>query len=116
MVVFEKVDKSVQYSFPDYINAGLQLALVTCIDFTASNGKFTSKESLHYCDLRTRSVYEKALSEVASILMDYDYDKLVPVYGFGARVYHPSLNTNDKVHHCFPINGRVDNPNLYGVE
>lgn len=48
--------------------------------------------------------------------MDYDYDKLVPVYGFGARVNHPSLNSQDKVHHCFPINGRVDNPNLYGIE
>lgn len=42
MVVFDVVDKSIQYSFTDYINANLQLALVTCIDFTASNGRITS--------------------------------------------------------------------------
>jgi len=62
MAIFDKVDKSIQYSFSDYINANLQLSLVTCIDFTASNGKIISKESLHYCDQRTQSVYEKALS------------------------------------------------------
>ena len=115
-MIFEEIKNSVQYSFTDYINANLQLALVTCIDFTASNGKPTSKDSLHYCDKRTQSVYEKALSEVTNILMNYDYDKLVPVYGFGARVSHPNLNTGEKVHHCFPINGRVDNPNLYGID
>ena len=32
-----------------------------------------------------------ALAEVLSILIDYDYDKLVPVYGFGAKVNHPNL-------------------------
>jgi len=116
MVVFENIKKSLQYSFTDYINANLQLALVECIDFTASNGKANSKDSLHYCDLKTQSVYEKALFEVTSILMNYDYDKLVPVYGFGARVSHPNLDTKDKVHHCFPINGHVDNPNLYGID
>ena len=42
MVVFDMVDKSIQYSFTDYINANLQLALVTCIDFTASNGRISS--------------------------------------------------------------------------
>lgn len=77
----------------DYINANLQLALVTCIDFTASNGKPTSKDSLHYSKGLTKSVYEKALTEVTNILMDYDYDKLVPVYGFGAKVQHPTLNS-----------------------
>jgi hypothetical protein len=93
IVEFESVKKSIQYSFSDYINANLQLALVTCIDFTASNGKATSKESLHYCNNQTQSVYEKALTEVTNILMNYDYDKLVPVYGFGARVKHPNLDS-----------------------
>lgn len=71
---------------------------------------------MHYVDKATKSVYEKALSEVTNILMDYDYDKLVPVYGFGAKVNHPNLNSEGKVHHCFPINGNVSNPNLYGNE
>jgi len=116
MVVFDNIKKSVQYSFSDYINANLQLSLVSCIDFTASNGIASTKESLHYCNDKTQSVYEKALTEVTNILMNYDYDKLVPVYGFGARVKHPNLDTARKVHHCFPINGRVDNPNLYGID
>lgn len=50
---------------------------------------------------------------MASILLDYDYDKLVPVYGFGAKVKHPTFNSENKVHHCFPINGDETNPNLY---
>jgi hypothetical protein len=48
--------------------------------------------------------------------MDYDYDKLVPVYGFGAKVNHPNLSSEGKVHHCFPINGNTANPNLYGID
>jgi len=53
---------------------------------------------------------------VTNILINYDYDKLVPVYGFGAKVKHPNLDSEGKVHHCFPINGNMDNPNLLGVE
>lgn len=48
--------------------------------------------------------------------MDYDDDKLVPVYGFGAKVNHYSLNTKGKVSHCFPINGKIDYPNLYKID
>ena len=44
--------------------------------------------------------------------MDYDADKLVPVYGFGAKTRMPTLNTGKHVHHCFPINGDTDDPNL----
>lgn len=51
------------------------------------------------------SPYEEALYEVSKILLDYDYDKLVPVYGFGAKVGLPTFNTNGLVHHCFPLNG-----------
>lgn len=53
---------------------------------------------------------------MANILLDYDYDKLVPVYGFGAKVKHPTLNTENKVHHCFPINCNVENPNIFQLD
>ena len=49
-------------------------------------------------------------------MLDYDYDKLVPVFGFGAKVKHPMLNTENKVHHCFPINCNFENPNLYQLD
>jgi hypothetical protein len=45
--------------------------------------------------------------------LDYDNDKLVPTFGFGAKVNMPSFNTGTKVHHCFPLNGSDSNPNLY---
>ena len=45
--------------------------------------------------------------------MDYDADKLVPTYGFGAKVRFDSFNTNEKTHHCFPINGNHIDPNLF---
>ena len=61
MVVFENVKVAIEYSFIDYIKANLQLSLVTCIDFTASNGTPNKPESLHYFDHRTKSHYEKAL-------------------------------------------------------
>jgi len=48
MVIFDGMKKSIQYSFTDYIQANLQLSLVTCIDFTASNGTPTRPDSLHY--------------------------------------------------------------------
>ena len=88
---------------------------MTCIDFTASNGIPTDKKSLHHT-VGGQSPYEKALSSVANILLDYDYDKLVPVYGFGAKVKHPTLNTENKVHHCFPINCNIENPNIFQLD
>ena len=48
--------------------------------------------------------------------MDYDYDKLVPVYGFGSKVALPTFNSGGKVHHCFPLNGKVKNPNVFQKE
>lgn len=48
--------------------------------------------------------------------MDYDADKLVPVYGFGAKVRMRTFATGTNVHHCFPINGNQENPNLYQVD
>jgi hypothetical protein len=60
-VVFENVKVAVEYCFIDYIKSNLQLCLVTCIDFTASNGTPSKADSLHYFDNKTKSHYEKAL-------------------------------------------------------
>ena len=49
-------------------------------------------------------------------MLDYDNDKLVPTFGFGAKVNMPTFNTNNKVHHCFPINGSDVNPNLFQLD
>lgn len=37
--------------------AGMQMALVICIDFTGSNGIPKSPNSLHYCGFNSKSQY-----------------------------------------------------------
>lgn len=43
--------------------------------------------------------------------MNYDSDKLVPMYGFGAVL--PGQN---QVNHCFPLSLNGSDPNAYQVE
>lgn len=52
---------------------------------------------------------------MGDILINYDSDKLVPMYGFGGI---PKMqNMHDKfVSHCFPLTGDVNNPNAIEVE
>lgn len=48
--------------------------------------------------------------------MDYERDKSIPTYGFGAKVFLPNFNSEGKVSQCFPINGDITNPNLKHVD
>lgn len=99
----------------DYYTNGMDMAMVVCIDFTASNGILNAPSSKHYFTPTQPSMYERALHEVCSIVLDYDKDKLVPVFGFGAKVNLPNFNSGGMVHHCFPLNGSTDNPNAFQV-
>ena len=111
------VQRYVKNNFVDYVYAGLQMLLITCIDFTASNGIAKAPTSLHYFQPNVkRSQYEEALEEVSKILLDYDSDKLVPVYGFGAKCNFPTFNSYGKVNHCFPLNGNSENAHVFHVE
>lgn len=60
-VGFRAVKRYVKSTFTDYLAAGLQLMLITCIDFTASNGSAKSPTSLHYITANKKSPYEEAL-------------------------------------------------------
>jgi hypothetical protein len=115
-VKFMGVKRYIKSSFTDYIAAGLQLMLIIAIDFTASNGSPKSPSSLHFISSTKRSTYEIALEEVSNILLDYDYDKQVPVYGFGAKCTMPTFNSYGQIHHCFPLNGDENNAHVYMVE
>ena len=110
---FQNVKRYTRHDFSDYLMAGMQMALVVCLDFTASNGIPSNSSSLHYTTAHKKSKYEEALKEVTNIVMDYDADKLVPTYGFGAKVRMPNFHTGTAVHHCFPLNGNTENPNFY---
>ena len=44
------------------------------------------------------------MKAVGEILLDYDDDKKVPMFGFGAKPLFPNMYTK-KVMHCFPLTG-----------
>jgi hypothetical protein len=46
-----------KYDFTDYLTSGMQMAMVVCIDFTASNGIQTAPTSLHYHSAVKKSQY-----------------------------------------------------------
>jgi hypothetical protein len=100
-----------EITFLDYINNGVRIALDIGIDFTASNGHPDDKISLH-CrrpDM-PRNPYDRAILSCASIMANYDYDQLFPVYGFGAII----KETKDLAM-CFNINFKED-PNIKFVD
>eukprot|EP00735_Rhodelphis_limneticus_P014685 TRINITY_DN8755_c0_g1::TRINITY_DN8755_c0_g1_i1::g.23877::m.23877 TRINITY_DN8755_c0_g1::TRINITY_DN8755_c0_g1_i1::g.23877 ORF type:complete len:524 (+),score=111.99,sp/Q8BT60/CPNE3_MOUSE/38.67/3e-113,Copine/PF07002.11/5.6e-42,C2/PF00168.25/3.1e-10,C2/PF00168.25/3.6e-14,vWA-TerF-like/PF10138.4/0.0019 TRINITY_DN8755_c0_g1_i1:163-1734(+) len=88
-------------SFVDYLKGGLELNLSIAIDFTASNGTPTDPSSLHYVSPMPNQ-YQQAIRAVGDILMEYDSDKIVPVFGFGGMP--PGRSTS----HCFPLSGDGD--------
>lgn len=125
-----------QPSFLDFVRGGLNLNLHVGIDFTASNGDpKLDPNSLHFmgggCSSSTnpnicvnngknasnalngyapsQNQYERVLSAVGYILREYDSDKIIPAYGFGAKCQdllnsapgNPQYHT---VSHCFPLN------------
>ena len=99
-------------TFLDYINKGVKIDLDIGIDFTGSNGMPDEKDSLHYWgEGEKRNPYERAILSCASIMANYDYDQLFPVYGFGAKI----KGQGNKVNHCFNINFKED-PNIKFVE
>lgn len=102
-------------SFIDYLRGGEQLNLITAIDFTGSNGVPTQPNSLHYMNPSGPNEYQQTILSVGNIILAYDNDKSVPVYGFGGKPHFPTLNSN-VVSHCFPCTGDVNKPQVHGLE
>ena len=59
--------------------------------------------------------YQKAIMAVGNILLDYDYDKMIPAFGFGAKTNFPQLHSNTTTH-CFPLSGRNDILQAAGID
>ena len=100
-----------EITFLDYILKGVRIGLNIGIDFSQSNKPTDDPSSLH-CLLKEKrpNPYERAILSCAKILEYYDYNKLFPVYGFGAVIrgkYKTSM--------CFNINFKED-PNIQYVE
>ena len=114
--IVDSISISSKPRFLDYIRSGTKLALVVAVDFTSSNGKIDDPTSLHsLTSEKMLNPYQKAIKAVGDILINYDYDKLVPVYGFGGKPKMPTLRSSEALH-CFPLNGNPTEPDVYGVD
>ena len=98
-------------SFTDYIKGGCEIATVAAIDFTKSNIEYTSNKSLHYIQAKQPSNYEKVLYIASWILLKYDTERKMPLFGFGARI-----NGTNETSHCFPVSLQNDDIKATGIE
>jgi len=96
-------------SFVDYIRGGCEISLHVAIDFTGSNGDPRLEGTLHYIHRDgSYNDYEKAIKAVGDILLKYDSDKLVPVFGFGAKF-------DGVVNHCFQCGPEEEVQEVEGI-
>ena len=93
------------FTFVDYLKAGVQIGLSIAIDFTGSNGNCNDPRSLHYIGGNQPNQYERAIYACGNIVAYYDYDQLFPCYGFGANInntptpiFNLSLTADPNVH------------------
>jgi len=99
-------------SFLEYLKGGIQLNMMVGIDFTSSNKDQKNPKSLHAMKKNGElNDYQTAIRDVCEILLCYDYDKNVPVYGFGGR---PAWRYG--VDHCFALNEDDLNPYVSGLD
>ena len=98
-----------KFSFYDYLRGGVQLNLITAIDFTASNGDPRDPRSLHFIGGQSMNKYEEVIRAVGEILCPYDADQLFPVLGFGGKIAN-------RVEHCFPLTFNPQAPCVHGLD
>jgi hypothetical protein len=108
IIQFNSIQLEKSYSFIDYLQSGLQLNLITAIDFTGSNGDPRNQKSLHYINPNQMNQYETCIYAVGNVLCPYDTDQLFAVFGFEGVV-------NGKTEHCFPLTFDPDNPCVFGL-
>lgn len=111
-ILFDEIKATVVHPISSYLKMGLRLALAVGIDFTGSNGVASHPQSLHFIGGgQYMNQYQQAIMEVGLVLMDYSDDKLIPAYGFGAKL--PGTKTTD---FCFPLNGNVQSPHVHSYQ
>ena len=89
-----------KYTFFDYLEAGIQIALSIGIDFSSQKKEDNLKN--HLINANSFNEFENAIYSCSNILGYYDYDQKYPAYGFGALLddgvtkvgYPPFFNLN----------------------
>ena len=100
------------FSFLDFIGAGIRIGLSIGIDFTGSNGHPLDDGTLHSIKGKKPNDYERAIKACGNIVAYYDYDKLFPVYGFGAILNN---SQNKEASMCFNLNFQ-NNADIYNID
>lgn len=105
------------HSFYDFLKGGLNISMVNCIDFTGSNGEPQQPSSLHARSMNSMNQYQNAMYHVGHLLCNYDTDKMIPTYGFGAVCNFPPPGiTSQGTSHFFPCSGQWENTEGFGVD
>ena len=112
LFLYDNSELKKNYTFLDYISAGVRIGLSIGIDFTGSNGHPLDEGTLHSIKGKKSNDYERAIKACGNIIAYYDYDQLFPVYGFGAIV---NSSKNKEASMCFNLNFK-DNPDIYTID
>ncbi|KPA85388.1 copine i-like protein [Leptomonas pyrrhocoris] len=110
-IAIDRCDYVKGYSFPEYLQGGLQLNIAFSIDFTGSNGPPNDPRSLHFYNPQRPNNYIRAMLAVSDVVQEYDSDRMFPAYGFGAIA--PFTNGTS---HFFPLSGNPANAYLSGMQ
>lgn len=86
--------------------------MIIAIDFTGSNGSPSQPTSLHYMNPQKLNQYQSAIQSIGQILLNYDSDKRIPAFGFGADLRFPTMKG---LSHCFPLSGDFNNVDSVGL-
>lgn len=76
------------------------------VDFTGSNGDPKHPKSLHYNAPGQLNQYQNALLQVSEILLCYDFDKKIPMYGFGGVPNLPNYK-KDSADHWYELSNNI---------
>ena len=112
LFLYDNSELKENYTFLDYIQAGVRIGLTIGIDFTGSNGHPLDDGTLHCLKGNKPNAYERAIKACGDIVAHYDYDQLFPVYGFGAIV---NSSPNKEASMCFNLNFE-ENPEIYTID
>ncbi|EGR26899.1 hypothetical protein IMG5_205790 [Ichthyophthirius multifiliis] len=100
--------------FADYLIGGQQINVVAAIDYTASNGEYTDNYSLHSQDFQ-KNQYLITLTNVCDLLLDYDNDKKIQMFGFGGVPKFPNYTRYD-TENIFPLTGNPQSADVVGLD
>jgi hypothetical protein len=112
LFLYDNSELKENFTFLDFISAGVRIGLSIGIDFTGSNGHPLDDGTLHSLKGNKPNSYERAIRACGNIVAHYDYDQLFPVYGFGAIVNSSPIKEASM---CFNLNFE-ENPEIYTID